>query len=61
MRISLYQLQKNIEIPTVLLEEPTAPIHLPILQTEQRTLRVHETTLSSSYLSEGQRNFMSDV
>ena len=53
--------RKTSKIPAVLLEEPTTPIHLPTLRTEQRTLRVHETTPSCSYLSEGQGNPLSDV
>ena len=49
-----------IEIPIVLLEEPTTPIHLPTLWTKQRTLCVHKTTLPYSCLSEGRRNSLSD-
>ena len=53
--------RKSSKIPTVLLEESTAPIHLPTLQTEQCTLCIHKAASSNPYLSEGQGSSLSDV
>ena len=53
--------RKPSKIPTILLEESTAPIHMPTLRTEQCTLRIHKAASSSPYLSEGQRSSLSDV